>query len=83
MIPASETFNDTWPFEPHFTNAAGFRQHYVDEGPAEGEVILCLHGEPTWGYLYRNMIGPLAENFRVVVPDHMGCLLYTSDAADD
>ena len=52
MIPASETFNDTWPFEPHFTNAAGFRQHYVDEGPTEGEVILCLHGEPTWGYLY-------------------------------
>ena len=72
MIPASETFNDTWPFEPHFTNAAGFRQHYVDEGPTEGEVILCLHGEPTWGYLYRNMIGPLAENCRVVVPDHMG-----------
>ena len=72
MIPATETFNGTWPFEPHFTNAAGFRQHYVDEGPAGGELILCLHGEPTWGYLYRNMIGPLAENFRIVVPDHMG-----------
>ena len=42
----------------------------IDEG--EGEVVVCLHGEPTWGYLYRNMIDPLAEEFRVVVPDHMG-----------
>ena len=72
MIQVTETFNGTWPFKPHFTDAAGFRQHYVDEGPSEGEVILCLHGQPTWGYLYRNMIGPLSEKFRVVVPDHMG-----------
>ncbi|MAJ27537.1 MAG: alpha/beta hydrolase [Halieaceae bacterium] len=72
MIPASETFKGTWPFKPHFTYAAGFRQHYVDEGPSDGEAILCLHGEPTWGYLYRKMIGPLSEKFRVVVPDHMG-----------
>ena len=72
MIPATETFKGTWPFKPHFTGAAGFRQHYVDEGRRDGEVVLCLHGEPTWGYLYRKMIGPLSENFRVVVPDHMG-----------
>ena len=72
MIEATETFNGSWPFEPHFTDAAGFRQHYVDEGPREGEVVLCLHGEPTWGYLYRKMIAPLSETFRVIVPDHMG-----------
>jgi pimeloyl-ACP methyl ester carboxylesterase len=42
------------------------------KGQGAAETILCLHGEPTWGYLYRNMIGPLSENFRVVVPDHMG-----------
>lgn len=70
MISSSETFNGTWPFEPRFSNAAGFQQHYVDEG--EGEIIICLHGEPTWGYLYRNMIEPLAKNYRVIVPDHMG-----------
>ncbi|MEC7879079.1 MAG: alpha/beta fold hydrolase [Actinomycetota bacterium] len=70
MIPKDETFNGTWPFQPHFCEAAGFSQHYVDIG--EGEVIICLHGEPTWGYLYRNMIPPLAENNRVIVPDHMG-----------
>jgi pimeloyl-ACP methyl ester carboxylesterase len=70
MIEANETFNGTWPFTPHFTEAPGFKMHYVDEGA--GEPILCLHGEPTWGYLYRNFIVPLSKNNRVVVPDHMG-----------
>ena len=70
MISSSETFNGTWPYKPRFSTAAGFNQHYVDEG--QGEVIICLHGEPTWGYLYRNMIGPLSKDYRVIVPDHMG-----------
>jgi haloalkane dehalogenase len=70
MIPANETFDGTFPFKPHFCEAAGFRQHYVDEG--DGEPIICLHGEPTWGYLYRNFIPPLSQTHRVIVPDHMG-----------
>jgi haloalkane dehalogenase len=70
MIDADETFDGTWPFAPNFFQGAGFRQHYVDEG--RGEPIVCLHGEPTWGYLYRNFIGPLSESNRVIVPDHMG-----------
>ena len=70
MIPQNETFNGTWRYEPQFCTESGFRQHYIDEG--EGEALVCLHGEPTWGYLYRNMIDPLAEEFRVIVPDHMG-----------
>ena len=41
-------------------------------GPRDGELIVCLHGEPTWGYLYRNLIPRLAERYRVVTPDHMG-----------
>lgn len=70
MIPAHETFNNAFPFKPNFSKAAGFKMHYVDEG--EGETIICLHGEPTWGYLYRNFIPKLSENHRVIVPDHMG-----------
>ena len=70
MIPAHEDFDGTFPFKPHFTNAPGFRMHYVDEGG--GDPILCLHGEPTWGYLYRRFIPPLAHTHRVIVPDHMG-----------
>ena len=70
MIPANETFDGTFPFRPHFTDAPGFRMHYVDEG--EGDPIVCLHGEPTWGYLYRKFIPPLSRHHRVIVPDHMG-----------
>ncbi len=44
--------------------------HYVDEGT--GEPIVLLHGEPTWGYLYRKFVPPLARQWRVIVPDHMG-----------
>ena len=54
MIPANETFGGTFPFKPNFFEGNGFKMHYVDEG--EGEVIICLHGQPTWGYLYRNFI---------------------------
>jgi haloalkane dehalogenase len=70
MIPADETFNGTFPFTPHFSDAAGFRLHYIDEG--DGETIVCLHGEPTWGYIYRNFIQAFRKHHRVVVPDHMG-----------
>ena len=46
---------------------------YVDVGPSAGPVILLLHGEPTWGYLYRRMIPPLVEaGFRCVAPDLIG-----------
>lgn len=72
MIPSDATFAGTFPFAPHFTDAPGFRMHYVDEGPRDGEVILCLHGEPTWGYLFRHLISTLNQTHRVVVPDHMG-----------
>lgn len=72
MISAHATFAGTFPFAPHFTTAPGFQMHYVDEGPRTGEVVLCLHGEPTWGYLFRHLIGALRETRRVVVPDHMG-----------
>jgi len=69
-IPENETFDGTYPFAPHFSEAPGFRMHYVDEG--KGEPIVCLHGFPTWGYLYRNLIPPLSRHNRVIVPDHMG-----------
>jgi haloalkane dehalogenase len=72
MIRADETFNGTFPFAPHFDTAADFLMHYVDEGPRAADVVLCLHGEPTWGYLFRHLIARLRATHRVVVPDHMG-----------
>ena len=70
MIAADETFDGTFPFRAHFSELNGFKMHYVDEG--KGEPIICLHGEPTWGYLYRKFIPPLSKTNRVIVPDHMG-----------
>jgi haloalkane dehalogenase len=67
-----DTFDGTFPFAPNFTEAAGFPMHYVDEGQRDGEVVLCLHGEPTWGYLFRHLIRELRSSHRVVAPDHMG-----------
>ncbi len=51
----------------------GLRMNYVDEGPPDGEVVLLLHGQPTWSFLYRKMIAPLAEaGYRVIAPDMLG-----------
>ena len=52
---------------------AGLRMHYVDEGPRDAEVFLCLHGEPTWAFLYRRMIPVFTgAGFRAVAPDLFG-----------
>ena len=72
MINHDETFNGTWPFKPNFFNGNGFKQHYIDEGPKDANPIILLHGEPTWGYIYRNFIPQLLEKYRVIVPDLMG-----------
>ena len=59
-----------YDFAPNYLDIDGARLHYVDEG--EGEPVLCLHGEPTWSYLYRKMIPPLAQVGRVLAPDFIG-----------
>jgi pimeloyl-ACP methyl ester carboxylesterase len=67
-----------WPYAPHyltgFEGVEDLRLAYVDEGPADADrVFLCLHGEPTWGYLYRKMIPPFLDSGgRVVAPDFFG-----------
>ena len=62
-----------YPFAPQYVAVDGLRMHYVEEGPPDGEVVLLLHGQPTWSYLYRKMIPPLAAaGHRVIAPDLMG-----------
>jgi len=61
-----------FPFQPHYLEWRGLRAHYVDEGTGDS-VFLCLHGEPTWSYLYRRMIPAfVASGARVVAPDFIG-----------
>ena len=65
-----ETFEGTFPFAPHYHTIDGVDIHFVDEGG--GEPVVMVHGDPTWGYLYRNFIPILSQRRRCVVPDQMG-----------
>jgi len=66
-----------WHYKPKYIEDLpgyeGLRMHYVDEGPKDGVTFLCLHGEPTWGYLYRKMSPVfLSAGHRFVAPDFLG-----------
>jgi haloalkane dehalogenase len=68
-----------FPFASHYCEIADgktgtpLRIHYIDEGPRDAPVVLMMHGEPTWCYLYRHMIAPVvAAGYRVVAPDLVG-----------
>ena len=70
-----ERFTDLpgYDFAPSYVEVDGLRIHYVDQGPGDGRVVLLLHGEPSWSYLYRTMIPPLAAaGHRVIAPDLVG-----------
>jgi haloalkane dehalogenase len=74
--PAHRFYNlPDYPFTPHYVDVGqpALRIHYVDEGPRTGPVVLMLHGEPSWSYLYRHMI-PIcaAAGNRVIAPDLVG-----------
>jgi haloalkane dehalogenase len=76
-------------FAPHYLDDLdgyqGLRIHYVDEGPRDGQkVFLCLHGQPTWSYLYRRMLPVFAgAGHRVVAPDLLGFGKSDKPADDD
>jgi len=60
-------------FAPHYLDIDALRIHYIDEGPADAPPVLLLHGEPSWSYLYRHMIPPIASaGLRAVAPDLIG-----------
>ena len=67
-----------YPFEPHYTDiktsdGTQMRIHHIDEGPKDGPVLLCMHGQPVWSYLYSRMIPYLTEaGIRVICPDLPG-----------
>jgi haloalkane dehalogenase len=80
-VPPTETFRALYPFESHWLDLDGVRYHYLDEGPARASPIVLLHGNPTWSFYYRDLVPPLSRDYRVLVPDHIGCGL--SDKPQD
>ena len=68
-----------YPFQSHFFPVGGHQMHYIDEG--QGDIIVMVHGNPTWSYYYRRLITLLAKKHRVIAIDHIGCGL--SDKPQD
>lgn len=62
-----------FPYNPNYIDVDGIRIHYIDEGPKDSEVVLLMHGEPSWSFLYRHMIPILIDaGFRIIAPDLVG-----------
>lgn len=71
-----------YPFAGHrFAVRPGIALHYLDEGPRDGEVVLMLHGNPSWSFYWRRLVLALRDRYRCIVPDHVGMGL--SDKPDD
>lgn len=71
MEPLPQEIKEIFPYRHRFVEIGKERMHYVDEG--SGEVVVMLHGNPTWSFYYRNVIAGLKNEFRCVAPDHIGC----------
>ncbi len=62
-----------YDYRPNYVHVDGLRMHYLDEGPRDGQIILLLHGQPVWSYLYRKMINELVpKGYRCIAPDMIG-----------
>ncbi|MGH8076745.1 MAG: alpha/beta fold hydrolase [Lysobacter sp.] len=71
-----------YPFSPQrFDVRPGIAMSYLDEGPRDGEVVVMLHGNPSWSYYWRKLVLGLRDRYRCIVPDHIGMGL--SDKPDD
>jgi haloalkane dehalogenase len=67
------TFNGLWPYQPHYLSTPEGRCAYVDDGPRTVHAVLLLHGNPTWSFLWRRVIGALVSaGQRVIAPDLLG-----------
>ena len=78
VMPAPQT-DYPYPFKPKRIKINGQNLSCIDEG--QGNTVIMLHGNPTWSFMYRNLVDELRKNYRVVVPDHLGCGL--SDKPQD
>lgn len=64
-------FSHLYPYPSNFITTHGLQYHYLDQG--RGEPVLMVHGNPTWSFYFRSQIDALCTQYRVIVPDHMGC----------
>ena len=80
LLPVSQF--PGYPAQPRrFEVRPGIQMSYLDEGPRDGEVVVMLHGNPSWSYYWRTLVAGLSDRYRCIVPDHVGMGL--SDKPDD
>ena len=70
-MPTTDDWQSLYPFASHEITVGGHRYHYLDEG--DGEVLLLVHGNPTWSFYWRELVLALRGRYRLIVPDHIGC----------
>lgn len=76
-----QVWRPLYPFESHWASIGGLRMHYLDEG--RGDVLLAVHGNPTWSFYWRELVKGLRGRRRLVVPDHVGCGLSDKPAPSE
>ncbi len=82
LNPREASWKELYPFESNWIELeSGARMHFLDEGPEDAPVLFMVHGNPTWSFYYRDLIRAFSDEFRCVVPDHIGCGL--SDKPQD
>ena len=72
-----------YSFESHYATVKDLRIHYLDEGPRTAAAVVMLHGNPSWSFYYRHLVSALSEEYRCIVPDHIGMGLSDKPAAAD
>ena len=83
VVERNSSWRSLYPFTSHFMQLGPLRYHYLDEGKSSGtrEVLLMVHGNPTWSFYWRNLILALRERYRIIAVDHIGCGLSDKPAA--
>lgn len=71
VMPSRSGFESEYPFASRFFDLRGLKYHALDEGT--GEPLLCVHGNPTWSFAWRNIVREFSPRYRVLAVDHIGC----------
>ena len=67
------SFGGNWPYKARWFETSDGTLHYIDEGPRDGDPVVMIHGNPTWGYLYRRFVAAVTKaGYRAIVMDHLG-----------
>lgn len=73
MVKRAAVDKALYPYSSNWLDLDGHKYHYLDEGPRDATALVMVHGNPTWSFYYRHLIDAFAGDFRVIVPDHIGC----------